>query len=578
MRASSAGLSIVVFAAGLALYLPGLGARDFWAPDEPRFADVARTMLRSGDWIVPRFAGRPLALLPPLAYWAAAGAARALGPGGELDEAAARLPIALAAAATLAACFALGRRVAGTAAGGAAAAALATMALFAWQARFLQADMLLVAAVAWTLVFFHGRAWIAAGIAAGIGTLAKGPVAVVLPALVAGAYLAARGGLGATLRSRGPWLGAAAWAAMAIPWYVAASLRGGGDFARELILAHNLGMFFDTWSHERPAWYYLANAPWALLPWAALVPAAFVWLARRVRPGVATAARDAQLFLLAWALAPLVFLSLSEAKQTKYLLPAFPPVAVAIGILVAEVRLARERANLRALFDAPLGAVAGLAALAGLAFAVLPLAAGLASPGPARATIEAIPAAGAAAAGLALALAAGGAALAALKGLCALAFGATAAAAAVAIVAAGTLVFPAMNEAKSPRALCQRLDALPHPGAPLGIYGIGVRQQGGYRFYSARPFVTFAPPGHEDEDERRGFADGDPALLCAFLAEPRPAYALVKRRLADDLRERLAPLAVPLFEAQVGSKRVVIFANRAAAPAAAAAAAERGGA
>ena len=60
---------LIVAGAALAVFLPWLGARDLWAPDEPRFAVIGREMLRSGDWILPTMNGQPVALLPPLTYW-----------------------------------------------------------------------------------------------------------------------------------------------------------------------------------------------------------------------------------------------------------------------------------------------------------------------------------------------------------------------------------------------------------------------------------------------------------------------------------------------------------------------------
>ena len=54
------------------LYFLGLGAVGFVGPDEPRYADVARGMLRTGDYITPRLFGEPWFEKPPLFYWGAA--------------------------------------------------------------------------------------------------------------------------------------------------------------------------------------------------------------------------------------------------------------------------------------------------------------------------------------------------------------------------------------------------------------------------------------------------------------------------------------------------------------------------
>ena len=72
----------------LALFLPGLGSRDLWNPDEPRYAEVAREMVATGEFFVPHLNGRLYSEKPPLQFWAIA--FFSLFTGG-VDETAARL-------------------------------------------------------------------------------------------------------------------------------------------------------------------------------------------------------------------------------------------------------------------------------------------------------------------------------------------------------------------------------------------------------------------------------------------------------------------------------------------------------
>src|SRR4029078_4496247 len=71
----------------------GLGRLSLVGPDEPRFAEAAREMFVTGDYITPRVAGAAAFDTPALLYWAIAGAFRLFG----VNEFAARLPSALAA-------------------------------------------------------------------------------------------------------------------------------------------------------------------------------------------------------------------------------------------------------------------------------------------------------------------------------------------------------------------------------------------------------------------------------------------------------------------------------------------------
>src|SRR5689334_16314285 len=95
------------------LYFFRLGGTPLLDPDEPVYGQIAREMVRSGNWLTPHLAGRPWFDKPPLFYWASAAAMRALGP----TELAARLPSAVAAVLLTALVFGLGRRFFGRAAG-----------------------------------------------------------------------------------------------------------------------------------------------------------------------------------------------------------------------------------------------------------------------------------------------------------------------------------------------------------------------------------------------------------------------------------------------------------------------------
>jgi 4-amino-4-deoxy-L-arabinose transferase-like glycosyltransferase len=51
------------------LFLPGLGSRDFWAPVEPRYAEIARVMHAKGEWVVPSANGDLYTDKPILYFW-----------------------------------------------------------------------------------------------------------------------------------------------------------------------------------------------------------------------------------------------------------------------------------------------------------------------------------------------------------------------------------------------------------------------------------------------------------------------------------------------------------------------------
>ena len=79
---------------GSLLYVPFLGLRDFWYPDEPDIGEVCQAMYRSGDWVAPRRVGEIWVDYPPMLYWVGAISAHAFGG---ISEFALRLTNAIAA-------------------------------------------------------------------------------------------------------------------------------------------------------------------------------------------------------------------------------------------------------------------------------------------------------------------------------------------------------------------------------------------------------------------------------------------------------------------------------------------------
>src|SRR5258708_20626985 len=82
---------LLVATAALILYLPGLGRPALWEPDEGRYAEIAREMYLTGDYVTPRDNFVRYFEKPPLVYWAEAGAIAIFG----IHEFAVRLPAAL---------------------------------------------------------------------------------------------------------------------------------------------------------------------------------------------------------------------------------------------------------------------------------------------------------------------------------------------------------------------------------------------------------------------------------------------------------------------------------------------------
>ncbi|HEX7184586.1 MAG TPA: glycosyltransferase family 39 protein [Thermoanaerobaculia bacterium] len=352
------------------LFLPGLGRRDLWNPDEARYAQVAREMRQTGSYALPHLNGQVYTQKPPLLFWsmAAFGALR-----GEVDETAARLPSALAAIGAALLVFRTGERLFGRRAGWLAAAAFATCAKILWQGRFGQIDMLLTALVAlgvwfWVRGFTEGRPGLYPlfFLCAGAATLAKGPVGLLPPLLSILAFLAVTRN-GAEAKRLRVGLGLLVWAAVVLAWLVPAGLAGGREYLEQIVFKQNVTRYADPWHHHQPWYYYLTVIPADFFPWSFLLPAALVIGWKRLEGK----AREGFLFCLCWMLVTVVFFSLSPAKRTVYVLTMYPAMALMVG--AALDRIAAEWPRDRRWAQVPL---ALLAVLALLVLAALPIIAG----------------------------------------------------------------------------------------------------------------------------------------------------------------------------------------------------------
>ncbi|HEY1160117.1 MAG TPA: glycosyltransferase family 39 protein, partial [Terracidiphilus sp.] len=176
----------------------------------------------------------------------------------------------------------------------------------------------------------------------GLATLAKGPVAPLLAALIIIAFAFLRKEWSILLRSLW-WPGIVLYFAMVLPWFIAVQHQN-PTFFREFFLEHNLARFAtDRYQHRQPFWYYLVVMLLALMPWTVLAVRALIdgiltsvaeWRLRYSRTGKCLPTRPGDAFpefLILWAFIPVLFFSFSESKLPGYILPAIPPITILTG-------------------------------------------------------------------------------------------------------------------------------------------------------------------------------------------------------------------------------------------------------
>ncbi len=320
-----------------ALLLFRLGTAPLVGPDEPRYARVAVEMHRAGEWVRPTLRGEPWLEKPPLYYWLAGAAFSALGE----TEAAARLPSVAATLVLVGATALFGARLYGSSAGLHAGFILGTSLLPFAYGHAAAMDALLAAAVTVAiglvglrlLGIAGGLAVPAAGAAIGIATLAKGPLGLLLPALVVFGYVAITRDGRAVRQIVSPAAGVL-FVLAAAPWYVAILRDQGRAFVDIFLFGHNLERFTSTIHHHPGSYlYYVPVILAGLFPWSGLaVPAAADLAPRRSR---------ADLYVVLWLVLPLLFFSSAGSKLPGYILPCLPPLAILAGR--AADRMAGER-------------------------------------------------------------------------------------------------------------------------------------------------------------------------------------------------------------------------------------------
>src|SRR5205823_144813 len=198
-------------------------------PEEPRYAEIPRQMLSTGNFMTPVLHGRPYYDKPPLLYWLVMGSYTAFG----VNDWAARLVSSAAAFCTVLVTYFWGSRVAGARAAFAAAMMLTLSGRFVYLGRLLTMNSLLcmwvVAALAAAHIALRGPTvrwawWLVSAAACGLGILTKGPVAAVLVCIPVLLYqLLDPRTARPTLRSWMAYQGAAFL--LAGPWYVLMAAR-----------------------------------------------------------------------------------------------------------------------------------------------------------------------------------------------------------------------------------------------------------------------------------------------------------------------------------------------------------------
>ncbi len=349
---------LLMLAAIAAIWFGTLDARHLLRSDEGRYAEIAREMFATGDWVTIRYQGLKYFEKPPLHLWMTALAYELFGVGDWQS----RLWVAISGA--------LGVVLTALAAqrwfGGGLLAALVLIAAPTWNigSHFNSLDMgvsgALAGVLAALLIAQHPensakvqRNWMwAAWAAMGLAVMTKGLIGIVLPGLALVAY---------TLLAR-DWAlwqrlylvsGTLVCLTITAPWFLLVSQRN-PEFA-QFFFIHEHWERYTSSVHQRgaPAWYFVPQLLGGFAPWLGLLPG--MWRTLRGESAAQSKAQSAVnaapafrplLFCAVWAVAIFAFFSASGSKLPGYILPVFPALAVLAAAALQKLDAAAWRRQL----------------------------------------------------------------------------------------------------------------------------------------------------------------------------------------------------------------------------------------
>jgi 4-amino-4-deoxy-L-arabinose transferase-like glycosyltransferase len=350
---------------GALLFLPFLGQVHLFDWDEINFAECAREMIVSGDYLRVQIDFQPFWEKPPLFIWMQVLSMKLFG----INEYAARFPNALAGIATLLVLFYAGRRIINE--------QMATwwVVLYAatWLPHFYFKTgiidpvfnlFIFIAVFQMYLVRYGRRQWLHAALAGafmGLAVLTKGPVAMLVCGLTFTVYIITNKGLWGYRPAQLILVAGAAFVVTA-SWFGLEIAGHGWALVREFV-DYQIGLFSQGIADHEEPWYY---HPIVLL--IGCFPASlllFQYSRRRVTDNEPARHFTRWMWILFWVV--LILFSIVKTKIIHYSSLCYYPITY-----LAALQLYRLSTENVAIKKWVVGLIAGIGSVIALAIAMLP--------------------------------------------------------------------------------------------------------------------------------------------------------------------------------------------------------------
>lgn len=337
------------------LYFYKLGSIGLIDVDEPRYAEAGREILESHNWIVPYFNYAVRYDKPILFYWLEAVSMKIFG----VNEFSARLPSVLSAALCISILYYFIKTFYDTKLALIGSLVLMSSFEFASLSRFSITDMTLATLISSSIIsFFSGynqiiashrffkfqiiefSGWYILGfVFLSLAVLTKGPVAVVIVALVLFPFFWWIGKSEYFLKNLSFWLGFALFLILTIPWYLAVHHATAGEFSRVFFGLHNISRYTEVVSgHKGSLFYFLPVILIGFLPWTFFLPQSILSVLKKgLKSLLGSVKEQLPWFCLWWFIITFLFFSISKTKLLTYILPAFPALSLIVVIWLDEI-------------------------------------------------------------------------------------------------------------------------------------------------------------------------------------------------------------------------------------------------
>ena len=314
----------------------GIGGVPLLDPDEPVYAETAREMILTGDYLSPRIFGDYWYDKPPMYYWLVALAFHVFGDG----EFAARFPAGLMAGGTALMLYFSVTKLFNERAGFWSSLVLSSSIMFFYMGKAAVTDTTLLFFMTGALLcFLHKRYWLMY-ICMALGTVTKGPIGVVFPGTIIFLYLLFMGQLREIFRMH-PIRGILLYFMVASPWYYAMYTVHGMDFINTFLGFHNITRFTTPEHASRVTfWYYFPVIILGMFPWTGI-------LFQSIKSSISDSRIDEMrtlMFMHVWWVFVLLFFTICKTKLVSYILPMFPALAIIIGWNISRM-IAKLRYN-----------------------------------------------------------------------------------------------------------------------------------------------------------------------------------------------------------------------------------------